>query len=136
MEETATRGEPALATGAAAAFAVDRGRGEEVILAAEATRQGVTALKDPAAGEALVSALLARVAEQHEIAPIEVVVVRPGRLPRTSSGKIRRSAALAEWEDTASSRTSSTAGRGRPVGPRPARMRRSASPTGPASKPG
>ncbi len=100
VEETATRGQPALATGAAAAFAVDRGRGEEVVLAAEATRQGVTALKDPDAAEALVADVLARVSETHEIAPIELVVVKPGRLPRTSSGKIRRSAALAEWQET------------------------------------
>ena len=33
------------------------------------------------------------------IAPAEVVMVSPGTLPRTSSGKIRRHKARQEWQD-------------------------------------
>lgn len=101
IEETATRGLDALATGAAAAVSRLTGKGEEVVIVAEATRGGVTALKDAEAGAALVAEILRRLADVHEIAPAEICIVKPGRIPRTSSGKIRRKAALQEWEETA-----------------------------------
>ncbi|KQT54862.1 hypothetical protein ASG43_04790 [Aureimonas sp. Leaf454] len=100
IEETATRDLPELATGAAAAFPVDRGRGEEVVLVVEATRGGLAVLKDEAGASALATAVLQRLSEGCDITPAEICVVQPGRVPRTSSGKIQRAAARQEWFDT------------------------------------
>ncbi|MBB3996733.1 AMP-binding protein [Aureimonas pseudogalii] len=100
IEEAATRDLPDLSTGAAAAFAVDRGRGEEVVLLAEATRGGVAALKDGDAAASLVARVTKRLGEGLQITPAEICIVKPGRIPRTSSGKIQHGAARAEWRET------------------------------------
>lgn len=98
VEESATRNEPRLWTGGSAAFGVDRGAGEELILIVEAGRSSVSALKDETSGAALAADLVARIVEAHEVMPAEIAIVRPGRIPRTTSGKIRRSAAREEWQ--------------------------------------
>lgn len=100
VEESATRNEPRLWTGGSAAFGVDRGAGEELILIVEAGRSSVSALKDEASGSALAADLVARIVEAHEVMPAEIAIVRPGRIPRTTSGKIRRSAAREEWRES------------------------------------
>ncbi len=52
-----------------------------------------TRVVDPVAREQLASALVAHLAEAVDVPPDEVVLVAPGSVPKTSSGKLRRSAA-------------------------------------------
>ncbi len=52
-----------------------------------------TRVAEPAARERLVDAVIARVAEAVDVPPDQVVLVAPGTVPKTSSGKLRRSAA-------------------------------------------
>ncbi len=67
--------------GGAAAFGVSAGSGDRLIVAVE-TRAGDS--------EALRKAVAVAVASQTGMAPADVVTLRFGRLPKTSSGKLRR----------------------------------------------
>src|SRR5262249_25379536 len=77
---------PLLRPGCAAAFAVPGDGEEEVVLVSEA-RAGTPADLEAAAAQAA-SAVLAA----HEVRPHTVVVIAAGTLPKTSSGKVQRSA--------------------------------------------
>ena len=100
VEEAATREQPLLWTGAAAAIGSNAGQGEEVVLIAEAALASVSALRDETKARDLVADMLRRIADMFEVTPAEICIIRPGRLPRTSSGKIRRGSARQEWETT------------------------------------
>jgi len=56
-----------------------------------------TRLGDPEARERLVGAVIAHLAEALDVPPDEVVLVAPGTVPKTSSGKLRRSAAREQF---------------------------------------
>ncbi|MEV6032879.1 amino acid adenylation domain-containing protein [Nonomuraea sp. NPDC052116] len=82
IETTAEQARPSLPRGRGAAFALDDGR-----------REGVVLVQEAAPGEDLAAAgdaIRAAVSHVHGLALAEVVFVRPGGIPRTSSGKIRR----------------------------------------------
>ncbi|WP_165950207.1 fatty acyl-AMP ligase [Actinomadura sp. GC306] len=85
IELTVEGAHPAIRPGGVAAFAVETGDGEELGVAVE-LRGG--RLGEPAAGVA--GAVNAALAAEHGLPAAELVFVRPGRLPRTTSGKIRR----------------------------------------------
>jgi amino acid adenylation domain-containing protein len=74
--------------GRVAAFAVEHQGGEGIGIAAEIGR-GVLKLVAP---DTLVKAIVAAVAEACQEAPAVVALLEPGALPKTSSGKIQRSA--------------------------------------------
>ncbi len=84
VERTAEAGSPALRPGCTAAFSVDAGDEERLVVVAEVERHADAA--------AAVEAVRRAVAEEHEVQVHEVVLVRTGTIPRTSSGKIRRQA--------------------------------------------
>jgi len=69
-------------------FVPPRGDGEELLLLVETT---------PDAGPDLADRIRATVAERTGIRPHTVELLGPGTLPRTSSGKMRRSEALRRW---------------------------------------
>jgi acyl-CoA synthetase (AMP-forming)/AMP-acid ligase II len=77
---------PAVRAGCAAAFVVKRG-GEEKLLVAQEVQQELPR----AEAEELVGRIREAVAEQHGLKLHEAVLVGPGGIPRTSSGKIQRS---------------------------------------------
>lgn len=79
--------------GRVAAFAVDVDGQEGVGLAAEVSR-GLQKLITP---QALADALSAVVSEQCGESPKVVVLLNPGALPKTSSGKLQRSACRKGW---------------------------------------
>lgn len=81
------------ATGGAA-FSVEDGGRERLILVAEASRQ---ALRDPERREALTSHIRGTLCSEHSFEPDEIVLVHPGALPRTTSGKVRRAEARARY---------------------------------------
>jgi acyl-CoA synthetase (AMP-forming)/AMP-acid ligase II len=89
LEATACDAHPALRAAGAAAFTVPAPGtvdGVAVVVMAEADRNA------EARGEAARAIRLA-VAATHDLALADVVLIDAGQLPRTSSGKVRRSAA-------------------------------------------
>jgi amino acid adenylation domain-containing protein len=84
LELTACESHPALRGGVGAAFAVETAAGEAVALVLEAgVRRGFDT------GEAL-AAVRQAIAEEHEASVHAVLLVRPGGVPRTTSGKVQR----------------------------------------------
>ncbi|MCB9650820.1 MAG: fatty acyl-AMP ligase [Deltaproteobacteria bacterium] len=86
VEALTTQAHPGLTSGGAAAFAVDDPAGERAVVVAELHRRNT---EDAAAArDAVISAVL----EGLGLSLSEVVLIRQGTLPRTTSGKVRRSA--------------------------------------------
>ncbi len=92
LERTAEASHPALRPGCGAAFSIDRNGEEQLVILQEVERSPAS---DPAAAEAVRRAL----AEEHEVAVEEVVLLRSGTILKTSSGKIRRAACRAAYLD-------------------------------------
>jgi amino acid adenylation domain-containing protein len=86
LEQTVEGSHPAARPAGAAAFAVEAGGEERLVVACEVERR----LEAEAA--AVVAAARRALVEAHEVAPHAVVAIRAGALPRTSSGKVRRGA--------------------------------------------
>jgi acyl-CoA synthetase (AMP-forming)/AMP-acid ligase II len=82
IEETAQQASPALAAGGGAVFQCD----ERVVLVQELTRQGLRQDDHGAVTDSVRAAIVGR----HGIVPHEIVLIKPGQLPRTTSGKVRR----------------------------------------------
>ncbi|MFJ6725220.1 fatty acyl-AMP ligase [Streptomyces sp. NPDC091281] len=94
VELAAELAHPALRPGCTAAFSVDAGTdGEQVVLVAEVAPE--------AAGEAdkITDLVRAALGEAHGLSVREVVLVHPGTIPKTSSGKIQRRASRAAHLD-------------------------------------
>jgi len=88
VELTAERSHPALRPGGAAAFPVDVGGEERLVLVLEVERQARP--RSPEEAEAVFTAVRRAMAEEHECHVHEVVLVPPGGVPRTTSGKVQR----------------------------------------------
>jgi acyl-CoA synthetase (AMP-forming)/AMP-acid ligase II len=80
---------PGLATSTVAAFAVEHGHEEPLLVIALELGRG--RLEAPLAAE-LASCIRIAVAAEHGLSVAATVVVPAGALPRTSSGKLRRGA--------------------------------------------
>ncbi|MDA3648375.1 fatty acyl-AMP ligase [Saccharopolyspora indica] len=88
IEHTVQSAHPALQPTAGAAFAVPGSGGEKLVVVQEVRRDRLG--EDAAEVAASVRQAIVR---EHELSPGEVVLVLPGQLQKTSSGKIMRSAA-------------------------------------------
>ena len=86
LELTAEGAHPAVRPGCCAAFAVREEGTEAVALACEIQPKGV----DP---RAVAESLRQAVAAAHEVSPVGILLLEPGGLPKTSSGKVQRHAA-------------------------------------------
>ena len=101
LERSAEASHPAL--GACAAFAVDGPEGERVVVAAELARRAPSRAGAPSDPDgpghrnAAIAAVRQALSEHHELQVHEVVLVPPGGLPRTTSGKLQRHACRAAW---------------------------------------
>jgi acyl-CoA synthetase (AMP-forming)/AMP-acid ligase II len=82
IERTVRAAHPALGAGAGAAFSVDAGHGEELVVVHE--------LAAGSAPEAAGRAAAARIVEEHGLAAREIVLIRALTLPRTANGKVQR----------------------------------------------
>ncbi len=82
---------PALVPGGGVAFALEVHGEERLVLVFEVQRHTE---KDV---EAICRAVRQRILEEHELHASEVVLIRAGSLPRTSSGKVRRSSTRAAY---------------------------------------
>jgi amino acid adenylation domain-containing protein len=95
VEWCAEQSHAALRPGFSAAFRTDFEGEERLVVAAEIRREELGA-----DNLAEISAAVRRaVAEEHEAQVWEVVLLPPGAIPKTSSGKVRRSACEAAWRD-------------------------------------
>jgi len=97
LERTIESAEPeVIAPSGAAAFSIDIDGIERLIVVAEVRREHARAVRADAPPAFDVGAvrrrLSAAVAAEHELTPYQIVFLRPGALPRTTSGKIRRAA--------------------------------------------
>jgi acyl-CoA synthetase (AMP-forming)/AMP-acid ligase II len=69
-----------------AAFAIEAGDGEQLIVVHEVAREAVRTFD----ANAMIEAALKAVADRHGVRLFDLVLVRPGAVPRTSSGKVQR----------------------------------------------
>ncbi|HZF08718.1 MAG TPA: fatty acyl-AMP ligase [Thermoanaerobaculia bacterium] len=92
LELTAERGHGALRAGCSAAFSVEREGEERLILVMEVDRG-----TDPAEFEKIAEAVRVAVARDHEARVEDLVLLAPGSIPKTSSGKIQRHACRAAF---------------------------------------
>ena len=86
VELTVENAHPAVRSGCAAAFAVDRDGEERLVVACELDRRLL------AEAEAAAAAIRQAIAAEHEVQVAEIALLRPGGVPKTSSGKVRRRA--------------------------------------------
>ncbi|MCA9658291.1 MAG: thioester reductase domain-containing protein [Myxococcales bacterium] len=87
IEWTVEHCHPALRPGGAAAFSMTARTLERVIVIAEVRREAIIDLDR----DAVVEAIRRAVADEHEVAVDAIQLVEPGGVPKTSSGKKRRS---------------------------------------------
>jgi amino acid adenylation domain-containing protein len=87
IELTAERSHPLLRPGCGAAFGIDDvdGGEERLVIVQEVDRRAAADDLDAA-----LAAIRAAVAEEHELQAAAVVLIAPGTLPKTSSGKVQR----------------------------------------------
>ena len=93
IELTVERSHPALRPGHGAAFALETGGEERLVVVQEVERGHLRSV----VGEDVVADIREAVAEAHELQVHAVVLTRPGSVPRTSSGKVRRAACRAQF---------------------------------------
>lgn len=94
IEATAASAHAALAEGKAAAFAYD-GDGRTQLGVVVETRAGIAAVGRPTADGGIaaaevVSSIRRAIAEEHQLHATEVLLLKPGCLPVTASGKVQR----------------------------------------------
>jgi acyl-CoA synthetase (AMP-forming)/AMP-acid ligase II len=95
IELSAERAVPGLHPNCAAAFSSDDGERERLVLVVESDGRVLKSLGADAVRERIHDA----VREAHRITPDDILVVRRGTLPKTSSGKVQRRACKKRYED-------------------------------------
>ena len=93
IERTVEHCHPALAPAGTAAFSVDVSGGERLVVVAEIER---TQLRRLDAADVF-AAIRQAVSDEHGLAVRAIVLLQPKRLPKTSSGKVRRRACRAAF---------------------------------------
>ena len=86
IEASAERSHDALIRGGAVAFGIDQGAGERMVIVQEVRR---TARRKV---DGVCAAIRTAIAQEHAVVPWAILLVWQGRLPKTTSGKIRRAA--------------------------------------------
>jgi amino acid adenylation domain-containing protein len=97
LELAAERSHPSVRPGCGAAFAVDADEEERVVLVVELDRRAQAAAAGPSGLIPVIDAIRRAVADAHEVAVHDVVLVRTGTVPKTSSGKVQRHACKADY---------------------------------------
>ena len=111
IELTVEQSHPALRPACCAAFSVDGTGEEQLIIAAEVEPRYQPVVRNPPAGEArshpngrlpldveaVGRAIRRAVAEEHDVRVHTVVLLRAGRIPKTTSGKVQRHACQASF---------------------------------------
>ncbi|MEG4404815.1 amino acid adenylation domain-containing protein [Microcoleus sp. MON2_D5] len=92
IERTAERSHPSLRQGAIAAFSVEVAGEEQLVIVQE-----LQSRKAPENAEEIISAIRSSIAQEYEVQVYGVVLIKPGSIPKTTSGKIQRRAAYADF---------------------------------------
>lgn len=92
IEMTVALSHPALRPNCGAAFSVDVGEQEELVVFQE-----VKGRTPPEQAVEIYAAIRQALAEEHAVKPHAIVLLKANTIPKTSSGKIRRSACRAEF---------------------------------------
>lgn len=96
IELTVERSHPAIQPGGCAAFSIDAESQERLVIVAEIDRlhrKATSAIASEGnSGETILQSVRRAVAENHDLQTYALQLVKVGGIPRTSSGKIRRSA--------------------------------------------
>ena len=95
IELSVERSHPALRAGCGAAFSIEQGDQERLVVVQELDRADGTSAPAPELVEEIADAVRRAVAEEHEAQVQQVVLLRTGTIPKTSSGKIQRHACRA-----------------------------------------
>ncbi len=95
IEEIAWSSHPSLQNHGIAAFGIDSGAGEQLVLACELKREERRAADLPE----VLQAVSEQVSKICSLPPFDVVLLRPGALPRTTSGKLQRHACARAYLD-------------------------------------
>jgi acyl-CoA synthetase (AMP-forming)/AMP-acid ligase II/acyl carrier protein len=90
LEGCVEQAHPDITSGCVAAFSVPGQTGEELVIFAELKKAGMTNIKQPGYLEQLAAAICSALGENFEIRLHELVFLKMGQLPKTSSGKLRR----------------------------------------------
>ncbi len=89
LEQTVERAHPAIRKGCTAVCSLDDQGGDRVLVVAEVDTAKLAATEDVAAVAHQVRLDIMR---HHDVAPASIVLIPPGSLPKTSSGKVQRHA--------------------------------------------
>ncbi|MEG4517833.1 MULTISPECIES: amino acid adenylation domain-containing protein [unclassified Microcoleus] len=92
IERTAERSHPSLRQAAIAAFSVEVAGEEQLVIVQE-----LQSRKAPDNAEEIISAIRSSIAQEYEVQVYGVVLIKPGSIPKTTSGKIQRRAAYADF---------------------------------------
>jgi acyl-CoA synthetase (AMP-forming)/AMP-acid ligase II len=102
LEQTVEASHTALNRDACAAFSIDINGREQLVIVAEAKRQYNPTLNDAgtkgdqsrasraAELKEVIQTIRTKIADAHQLEVLKVALVRPGTIPKTSSGKIQR----------------------------------------------
>ncbi|MEH1914726.1 amino acid adenylation domain-containing protein [Nostoc sp.] len=93
IELTAERSHPSLNSGASAAFTVEVDNEERLVIVQELKFRAKPNLAE------VISAIRQAVTEEHEVQVYAVVLIKPGSIAKTSSGKIQRRATRAQFQN-------------------------------------
>ncbi|MEH2206146.1 MAG: amino acid adenylation domain-containing protein [Nostoc sp.] len=93
IELTAERSHSALNSGASAAFTVEVDNEERLVIVQELKFRAKPNLEE------VISAIRQAVTEEHEVQVYAVVLIKPGSIPKTSSGKIQRRATRTQFQN-------------------------------------
>ncbi|MDB9510453.1 amino acid adenylation domain-containing protein [Kamptonema animale CS-326] len=92
IERTVEQSHPSLRKGAGAAFTVEIDGAEQLVVLQE-----LEARKAPNNAEEIIAVIRQNIAEEYEVEVYAVLIIKPGSIPKTSSGKIQRRAARADF---------------------------------------
>jgi acyl-CoA synthetase (AMP-forming)/AMP-acid ligase II len=94
IEDTVQESHPALRRHGGAAFTVaDDEKGEQLVIVQEVERTERHRIEP----EPLIRQIREAIVTEHDIVPHEIALLRPGALPKTTSGKIQRALARQLW---------------------------------------
>ncbi|MFN6461434.1 MAG: non-ribosomal peptide synthetase [Nostoc sp. DedVER02] len=93
IESTTERSHPSLRSGAGAAFVVEVNQEGKLVIVQELEFRAKPNLAE------VVSAIRQAVTEEYEVQVYAVILIKPGSIPKTSSGKIQRSATRTQFQN-------------------------------------
>jgi acyl-CoA synthetase (AMP-forming)/AMP-acid ligase II len=96
IEDTVQSSDPALRRHAGAAFAISNGDADERLIVVQEVER---AQRNQINTGELTRRIREAIVREHDIVPYQIILLRPGALPKTTSGKIQRALSRQLWLD-------------------------------------